>query len=91
MFHHEECQRDDYELPFRGLKHKLRLHQLEDIVFMLVRLNSPSNGCFLGHIMGYGKTFMQIATAQVLDWGAQALDHIQQPSGNWQLVLVIQL
>jgi len=76
MFDPESSQRDDFELSFGGFLVNLRLHQLEDIVYALVRMNSTANGCFLGHIMGFGKTLMQLAIAQVLDWGAQALDHI---------------
>jgi len=77
-FHPEESYRDDFELEFSGLKMTLRLHQLEDIMYALIRINSEANGCFLGHIMGYGKTLLQLAVALVLYWGARLLDDIDQ-------------
>ena len=78
MFHLEECYRDDFKLRLRGFNYNLRLHQLEDIVYALVRMNSPANGYVLGHIMGYGKTFMQLAIAIILYLGAQLLDDIDK-------------
>lgn len=50
-------------------------------MYALIMMNSAASGCFFGHIMGYGKTLMQLATAMVLDWGAQALDHIDENPG----------